>query len=1240
MNFEKYVFKITDRNVVRYLYAGKEIEGEKLDFSSVITLPDKVKIYNELFRKKKNFKTPPLSSAEIRDEAEKFQKIKKELEPSLKDMEEFREKFAEKAKILFSKAVKAGVGFLYGDDKYIVITEDCSRPGVFYNYGDTLSLVHTVKALEGLGLKESKGIVNAPLGEQKSRLISSLPKEIAEELISLADDLLPLWKSCSERLQKTKESIAPYVKGLTPSSIEDVLKEVEKRFVEQEKDVAKQEKEYEDLEKRVKQLDEETDRLIRLAKALREDAVDADPILFSFARRKEFKAKHKPQYDYNWLSEVNSAAIVRKSMPYLPVELGDTRKGEEVGVNGREALFGKGFDWNKAVEDGKPNLFIEAETDEGRNGRMAMLDNFVATMLLAFPPKKLHFTIIENRTSNSFVNNLPEKICQVVKASDSENLKTLIESLKEKYREGRNNPLPDCSPKEIVVIAGFEKNDRKFGQLMGEMIDVVEDGYKAGIYFAIVLDKDITEYDWGDKDANDFEQYFTPYSIILTHEKDNEGNQIPDYELLRRPAELKTEDGEGTKEGTLGDLIIQYLEKEVSTVPNKVYEDVENGRLYESRPITNLADQSKKEAGKIVVPIAQTENGDIINLQFDDGDYRSCFIFGRSGSGKSYTLHTILTNLMLKYDPSTVDLILIDFKGVELNYYQDVPHVSRLLVNGADREMVNEILSSIMKEMDKRREMFQKADGAAKLGDYNAYAAKKSLEQMKHVILLIDECQNLFEGKNAEAATNVVKKIAREGRSFGIHMVFATQTLHGTDIPGDALKQFSDFVFMNCGEDDVVKCEVQDRNVQKRVGKLVKGEMIYCHTGGNDEPLFGYVFNYAGEGKKYHRLTQENLKSSRFSHPKEEQFYFDASQIFNFDSKEKETLKQILETSLSPIPLAALGKNLSVKGDTYYSKFKRDEGSNLLILGVNNLLQSERVLWNAVESLYVSNEMLDNQARYYILPNIPDNDEPEAIDAHKARMAYLKDLSHRPKVEMVEEADRSNIIERVAATVRVRQDLADKNSKSIKDLDSIYLIIPNQQLFYTKMGKKPRGLTSLDNFDSSSPQPGATTPAPPPTPTASAAEDDLFGFEMPLMPGEENNTQTPDFMSIDMDFGALPDAGTTSISAGKPGRTLDEELRYIMQNGPTVKVHVIMQSTAPNKIYAEDDMRRSEMSLLFNNIVLLQMNQANSMSSLPVEDTQAIQNLSTETKSLRAVAYSGDGKTRTIIPFDLPHDKK
>lgn len=1180
-NKPSYILKINDDNLGSVLQAGKEKSADSVDFSVITDLRAKETDLKKLEGEQSKHALPKLgSSAEIVVLKHKLAKAEEDLNAQRHEVELSKKAWVNAAQPLFAKACDANLRITVGPNGFSI--EPGDYPGLYTSATKIKAAIKT----------------------------NGITDDVAANIIDQAKKVAPMWAQYLGENNKAWQMLKDVLTNKTiPSktSIETLLVQ-EKRKIEdaltQARDHNAYRKNLEALKDEVEQLQTKVDSILSIINEL-------DPILTAFSLSKD-----KDIYDQKWIDDVQAAAERRQAMPYLPLSWTD--------INNAEV-----FDWQKAIDNGKPNFFIEAETDEdagGREGRIDMLDNFVATMLLAFPINDVHFTVLENRTVNPFITHLPQKLCDIFDVNkDKESITLFTRKVKEMQRNSRRNEVTDCRPREIVVISGFERKDKIFGKLMEEMHQFIENGHKAGIYFAIVLAKDITQYDWEDVDANDFVEYFEPYSTILTRKKDKQGFPLPNYDLLESDSDIFDVDTNSTKVGTLGDLIVDYATKASQTVPTKVYEHIEDGELYKVKSIADLAKQPRNDVDKLVIPFASTPEGENINLILDDKNYMFYFILGMTGSGKSFTLHTILTNLMLKYDPSILDIVIMDFKGgVEMADYRDVPHVSSILANGADPQVAGEMLLALKQEMSRRSDMF-KSCNAKDISEYNAYAIKNGLKQMKHTIFLVDECQELFKIDKPINSAEFIASLAKQGRTYGIHMILATQTLSGAGIPTDALSQFSDFIFMMCEPSDVASCGNTDRALQNQVRSYGKGEMSYWHKG--SESVHGYVYNYAGKGGVYKKSTLENLKSKRFARPEKEQFYFDSDQIFHFDDAEVKALTAKAKSGSNPVAMAALGKNMSVNLDTIYSRMAATDGANLLVLGANERMQAERVLWNAVVSSHNGNKAIKQNARYYILPSFASDVDAEALKYQRKRDNMYEDFIENDNVVVADYDERVDMIERVAATVRLRKQLAEGDRNAIKSLDAIYLIIPNQQLLSNRMGRTPKGLDSLDEGLSANAAPKATTS----TSDSGASSSDSLGFEGLNMPGSE--PAMPAFDAIDFgSFGTSP-SPSSSISADKPGRDYDEELHYILENGPIVNVHVMLQTTTPDKIYAGDAMRAKEMTSLFNDIVLLKMQQSESMS-LPV-DSRYIDRLSTDPKKLRAIAYNNEREPRTIVPFDF-----
>lgn len=889
---------------------------------------------------------------------------------------------------------------------------------------------------------------------------------------------------------------------------------------------------------------------------------EKDPIEANFSIPDSFGTD---VYDQRWLNVVKKAAAVRNGLPYVPA-------------------------CNKYIDcTSNRNLILLS----GGNAQMNDLKQFVTTFLLAFPVRRVHVNIIEHKvTVPQMLHNLNKAVCDVVTERGGE-WSDFIARLREKYRELENN-INSSIPSEIVILTGYDDDMKR---QMKDLEQILSGGSERGIYFVVLP---VSNYDFT-KDP--YYKFFNKVGYI--------SNYILDHKAVKE--ELDEDASQGGRKvmkkvpTMLEQLVIQYIESGCTTIENKVYEGIVEGKLYTRTPIKDLfVEQPNSVANTIVVPFAESTDGREMNLRFATVDHFSTFIIGRSGSGKSYLLHNILTNMMLKYDTSAVELIVMDFKegGVELDYYRNVPHVSKLLVNGRDRQIVNEIMESIDREMRHRGELLNEI-GEKDIDGYNRYAREHGMEQMKHLVVFADECHRLFatdsttEGERMrDRNKEIVANIARQGRSQGVNLVFATQLYSGSGIPTDAIKQFSDFLLMNCTSEDVLDCGITNEDVKSRVGRLLKGQVIHYSGGAFQQ---GFVYDYAGQNEVYKKKTAEVLHSNRFNKPKSRQVYFNACQRFYMGSDDLRTLSN----RSSRIPVALLGRSLTVKGDGMLVKFKKEMGYNMLIMGINKKLQAERVLWSTVMSLFYSHKSVGRSAQFNILYTFPE-EEDDIQEIATQRHQVVKCIGRLPGVSVVDEDERGETIERIGRLVRERQ--AGGSTE-----ESVYLILPNQEYFCRSL----RSRLKTGNADQA----------------ISMLSTDSLGFDMPKSP--------LGFASIDKGNGASSTmSANCSQGVASTSSNLQEELHFIMNNGPEVRVHTIIQVSSPDKVFPSETLSPRVMNDLFTDIVILKVG-GWAQNNLPQGVTaKQVEALSDDLKSLRALVYNPDDGLRTFVPYDFPGGKE
>nr|WP_203902869.1 FtsK/SpoIIIE domain-containing protein [Virgisporangium aliadipatigenens] len=159
---------------------------------------------------------------------------------------------------------------------------------------------------------------------------------------------------------------------------------------------------------------------------------------------------------------------------------------------------------------------------------------------------------------------------------------------------------------------------------------------------------------------------------------------------------------------------------------------------------------------------------------------------GRTGSGKTVFLLDVLYGLASRYSPDELALYLLDFKeGVSFADFTPtpidgtwIPHARTVGIE-SDREYGLAVLRELAKEMGRRAMELKKA-GVTRLADLRT--SRPDLA-MPRIVAVIDEFHVLFSGNDRIAghAAAVLEELARKGRSYGIHLILASQTIAGVE---------------------------------------------------------------------------------------------------------------------------------------------------------------------------------------------------------------------------------------------------------------------------------------------------------------------------------------------------------------------------------------------------------------------------------------------------------------------------
>lgn len=151
-------------------------------------------------------------------------------------------------------------------------------------------------------------------------------------------------------------------------------------------------------------------------------------------------------------------------------------------------------------------------------------------------------------------------------------------------------------------------------------------------------------------------------------------------------------------------------------------------------------------------------------------------VAGTTGSGKSVTIHSIITSLLYRNGPEDMRLILVDPKRVELTLYNKIPHLLTPVITDPKKTIL--ALKWAAKEMDRRYDILQ-AETVQNIESYhsNVYGKSKKegeAERLPYIVIIIDELADIMQTYPRELESAIVR-LAQMSRAVGIHLILSTQ---------------------------------------------------------------------------------------------------------------------------------------------------------------------------------------------------------------------------------------------------------------------------------------------------------------------------------------------------------------------------------------------------------------------------------------------------------------------------------
>ncbi len=237
---------------------------------------------------------------------------------------------------------------------------------------------------------------------------------------------------------------------------------------------------------------------------------------------------------------------------------------------------------------------------------------------------------------------------------------------------------------------------------------------------------------------------------------------------------------------------------------------------------------TKSSQSRVSVPVGWDINHEEVCFEIGEAQNHT-LICDHSGSGKSNFLHVLIQNLAFYYAPNEVQLFLLDYKeGVEFNAYakEGILEHARLVSVASSVGFGVSFLSWLDKETKKRGELFKQFN-VKDLSDYRKHG------EMPRLIVVIDEFQVLFSDsatKDKERVEAYLTTILKKGRSYGVHLILATQTMRGPGINNSLMSQIANRIALPMDTEDSDSILGDDVACE-----LVRPEGIFNNNGGHQK---------------------------------------------------------------------------------------------------------------------------------------------------------------------------------------------------------------------------------------------------------------------------------------------------------------------------------------------------------------------------------------------------------------------
>jgi DNA segregation ATPase FtsK/SpoIIIE, S-DNA-T family len=283
------------------------------------------------------------------------------------------------------------------------------------------------------------------------------------------------------------------------------------------------------------------------------------------------------------------------------------------------------------------------------------------------------------------------------------------------------------------------------------------------------------------------------------------------------------------------------------------------------REVLETADW-ERSAAKLPLALGKDVYGQTIIA--DLAQMPHCLVAGTTGSGKSVCINSMIGSLLFRYSPEELRFIMIDPKVVEMQVYNDLPHLVTPVVT--DPKKVLLALRWVVDEMELRYQIFAKS-GVRNIASFNDRPLPRSSEQsdaekfsgkelegepaapsseenpsnqapevsvlrdedlvipdrMPYIVVIVDELADLMQTAPADVES-AIARITQMARAAGIHLIVATQTPRADVVTGIIKANIPSRISFQVASGLDSRVILDQKGAEKLLGQ---GDMLYLPPG-------------------------------------------------------------------------------------------------------------------------------------------------------------------------------------------------------------------------------------------------------------------------------------------------------------------------------------------------------------------------------------------------------------------------